>query len=1743
MTNSPDPGHAPDPRTERRWRRRFIRASLVIGGLTFAAGVAGAWWAWNFIQVSLAPLVEQTLSKTLNRPVELGEVERVTLNGLQFDSAALPPTPTDRDRVTVDEVEVRFNLLEVLLSRRLGISVTLVRPNIFVDQTADGRWISAQITTEESDNLIKTELDTIRIRDGTIALSPSPQVSAEVEEPNAAATPSVITVQGLNGSATLLNDNQYIVYEAIGQPVNGGRFELRGETYRAPDRTNLAIQAQDIVAADVSDLLPLPLNLQAGRLAANLTVSFVPDEALSINGTARFQGATAVIANVPSRFTQANGRLRFQGQRIFLENVRTRYGEIPVQVGGSLDTQAGYDLTAQVRSATVSDVLRTFDLKVPIALQGVFAANLQLTGAIDQPVISGTATSIRPTRVDRVNFQRVAARFRVTPQQLSIARLEATPVDGGLISGSGQLKFGEQGGVVFDARARNVSGDTIARLYGANLPNLTIGRVSANAQVFGPIDNIQTIAQWQAPQATYPGRGEIRVAGTVIQLRNTQLQVAGGIVRGRGEIADGRWQAVVEASQVALSRFAPQVPGLLNGQAQLSGTLANFSPSSIRGTAQAQLTQLGGGTANVQAQALNGRWQAVVNASQVALNRFSASVPGVLNGQAQLSGSLANLSPNSIQAQAQARLTELSGGTAIVRGQVVNGRWQAVITASEVALNRFSTELRGLFSGNLQASGTLANLSPSAIRAAGEVRLSEGISLIDRPLTASIRWLGDRLQIDRATAPGFSANGFVLAQLQGTPEISGIDLNVQLQDYSLTALPVAIPRTVQLAGQADFTGRIQGTPAAPTVVGQVRLENFAVNTVIFEPVLAGDVRYAGGQGLNLDLVGQQDRIAVELDGRNRPIAFLVQSDETFAQGTTQGDRLVATVQNFPLEILNFAPAATVGLGAIGGRLSGDVSVNLATLAAEGTVAIAQPSLGYINATRDAASSLDRLTAQFRYANGEAELISAELQLDDSRYLASGSFSTRTTQFRGKVVADQGRLEDILTVLQYFDIQDFQRGLGTPTYGGAADVSPVPVGLPNATLLTQLRRFSEIEALQNQQREQAQSALIPDLSELRGAFNAEVEFAGSARSGVTANFSLLGQDWRWGDYGVSRVLIADGEFADGVLTVLPLRFAGLSYALANGQRETIEGSFLNFAGQVGGDQQSGQLQASRIPIGLLRDLFNLPIDIDGQLNASATLVGSLANPQATGEITLSDASLNNTTVQQATSFFNYGDARLNFTGRLVVAEPQPVTLSGSIPYQFPFMEVEPDSDAISLDVNVQDEGLALLNLLQNQVAWVDGQGEVRLEVRGTLRQPLATGTARFENATLTAQTLPEPLTNVSGRIQFNRSRIQVEAFQGQFTTGQVVAQGVIPIFNAADAPRNPGGSALSNPLTVSLNGLALNFKGLYNGSVNGQVLVTGTALAPVIGGDIRLSDGRVSLPNTAAAATPVAAAAETEGITSPPEFQNLQIVLGDRLLITREPLLNFVAQGDLLLNGTLDDLSPLGTIRLLSGQVNLFTTQFSLARGYEQTAVFTPRNGLDPFINVRLVTSVPEVTRTPIQSATPYAISEIRDVPPGEFGALETVRVEARVVGTASQIFQNLELSSSPARTQNEIIALLGGGFVDTLGQDPTLTIANLAGSALLTRVQNFVGNTLGLSDFRLFPTTITDDDGTATFGLAAELGVDITGNLSASVLQILTTEQPAEFGLRYRLNDQFLLRGSTNFSGESRAVLEFEDRF
>lgn len=1674
MTQSPEPGQTPTPHRRHPIRRfLFNPITFTLGAITVAGVAGGVWWGRMFIYERLVPLVEENLSQTLKRPVNLGELERFTLNGLRLGASEIPATSTDPDRVTLEAVEVEFSLVRLLLTRTLHLNLTVIEPEAYLEQNAKGEWIPPVVQEEEEAGPIRTEIESLVLRGADVTLMPYP-------EPGKKRVP--VRAVNLNGVVRFFDRNERITFDATGQTATGGKLELVGESLQTQNLVKLEVRFQNQLASEVDRLVKLPIDLPTGRLEGTLGVALnlrEKQELPELNGTARFKDVTLVVPGVPLPLTNAQGGVQLRGSVVQLDNTTGRYGKVPFTAKGSLDLEDELNITARVNPTPLAAVTDTLNLTLPVPASGQVVADLKLTGTPQKAVLSGTGRLVGRSRVDRIDLRTASAQFSLNAANntLTLSSIQATPVVGGQVTGSGQVKLGDRGGVVIDAQAVGIPGDAIARLYsgGNDLP-FTVGPVAAQAQVFGPLDSIQTVVSWQAPSGTYPARGEVAITGGDIFLRDTLVNVGGGTITAQGNLSNNRWQAVVGASQIPLQQFSPD----------LRGQLSTVQP--------------------------------------------------------------------------------------------------------------------------IVATGSADSFSPRNIRATGRVRLSQGVAVVTQPLNAAIRWNGDQLQIEEAVtdgfaagAPGIRAAGTVGVQLEGegAPAIGGLNLAVQTRDLDLATVPIALPNNLQLAGQADFVGQITGTLDTLRIAGtqgqnSVFLTNFALNGTEFESPLRGNLVYQLGQGLDLALRGRNDQIALVLDANNQPIAFTLQRGQAIARGRQQGnDLVIEEARNLPLSFLTALSGAGAAIPTVEGELNAEnLRVNLAQQTLEGRVVINNPLIDPLSRILPPNANLysipllgtirgDRFVGDVRYRNGVFTLSQGELQQGVRRngeLVVTSRFCINAEVIPGSdpkldaslalvgaqpcpdpgetpPYATGARLQDVLKTLQVADLDLSQpntilQALIPPETDIDLDaLEPNPVNFSNLPLDQQLRRIAEIQALQQQQRQEQEAALLPPLRTLTGTLGGKLEISGSLGSGIALESAFQGQNWQWGTganaYRFNQVNFTIGEgsnFANGALTLLPLSLQ-------------FDEALVRLSGQIGGEQQSAQLRLDNVPIETIERLIPadllaaVPIDIQGKLtNTIVTLSGTTQAPQAIGEINIVDATLNRETVQSAQGSFLFTEDRLDFGSQILIQGSQPVSIRGNVPVPLPFTIAEPDND-IRLSLDVKNEGLTVLNLFTPQVSWVGGNGEVRLNIGGTLTSPVATGFVELNNATLSVLALssePEErrLTGITGRATFEGGLIRVDGIQGQYRQrGQVFAQGVLPL--------SGGLGEGDSPLSVNLRDIPLNLRGLYEGGVDGDVQITGTALDPVIGGVVRLSNGQVLLADAATAGVSGGSGAgggsgeAEEGFQI--ELDDLRLVLDDRIQVTLQPILNFVASGTLVVNGTLDELRPDGVIELRSGQVNLFSTQFVLERGYPQQAIFEPGQGLDPTLDVRLIASVPEVTRSRLPTDT--LSSEVLDAPTtaADLGAVQTVRIQARVSGRASQLGDNLELTSSPARSEEEIISLLGGGFIATLGRgtDSTLGLANLAGSALLTNIQGAIGNVLGVSEFRLFPTIIPSDEarGESTLGLAAEVGVDITRSLSVSVLRVLTTNQPTQFGLRYRVNDNIRVRSFTDFSDNNGVVVEYETRF
>ncbi len=1736
MTQTPFPEPvSPPPRRNRRWRKLLLIFSLLA-----VAGIgSGAWWLWIFIHEKLAPLVAENLGHEIDRPVQLGKLERISLNSLRFGASALPATATDPNRATIDAVDVQFDPWQVLLQQRLALYVTLIKPTAYVEQNQQGLWITTKLNPPPGKSAIEVQLAQLRFADAKVELLGQ----AKPGKPRKS-----VQLQQINGNLDIFDSNRRFSYELKGHSAAKGQFHIRGESQRVTDQdllSKLNLESTDFLVAEIDRLIRLPVDIKAGRVDGKVDITLNPDLTFNLLGKAKLKQVTLTAPGAPQPINQANGDIELENQTVRLKNVKAKFGLLPFVASGLIDPQKGFDLTANLANIEIPQFIKTFQLKTPVPVTGNAQAQIVMKGPIATPIITGTVENIGFITVDRLAIDQVKHRFRLdsAAKTLAIADLTVSPKVGGRVTGGGTIGLDNPQTVNFALQVKAVPGDAIAKIYHPQALPFKIGGVNAQVNVKGNAENPITTAVWSTSQGTYAATGEVLIAdgGKRIDLRRFVSPMYGGIVTATGQLRDRAFQGNVAIGPVQLAQFNPQLAGNAQGRAIIRGQLSDTGVAGL-----------------------------IVDATGTA---------------------------------------QTFGGTIAATGQLNDRTWQADVNLGGIQLAQADRSLRGAAAGQVKLRGRLDQLTAKGITADGQIRLSEGIALINKPIAAQFNWDGRQINLKSATAQGLQASGTIFAKVEGTPAITGLDLQVKTTGLTLAALPIDLPEGVDVTGVANFTGRVSGTPTQPVVKGQLGLFDFGVNGIAFEP-LQGSVDLS--QGVKLNLAGQHDRIALQLNAQNQPIAVNIQRGKIQIAGQAQGELFNVALRDLPLNELS---SLGLQIPNLAGKLSGNASINLARLELPSAViTIEQPQVGqfpnlfqgqkiqanvsYVNGIGKGHIAVNRprlgtiesgdAVTNFVYANNIFRISDFTIQKGDSQFAIAGALDLRSP--RPKLIGDikikQGKIEDILGALQVFELGDFGRIASSPSYATANSIGNISVGAPsqsNVSLQTQLERLAEIntqirqitrsrkELIKPVPGEDRTENLLPQMADVRGVFDSKIHFSTNFQTIDVDEFEVAAQKLEWRPFpsyvefqkmgGKTTVKRRDNKVLEAQSVIISATYKDGQLDLTRASAQ-IDDAQLNLQLNYGGKNTSGQLSLSKLPIAKIRQFYPFPLDLNGELNATASLGGTRESPNAGGQINLKEGTLNGNQIASASSFFNYQKGRLNLDTTVKIDNPEPLKITGEIPLPIPFINVFPENDNIDLNINVKDQGLALLNLFNTPLTWKDGKGQINLAIGGKLLNPTANGEISLQNASFLAQGLPEALTNVNGTIRFDQDRIRVEGLKGDFSRGYVAAKGSLPLFNlfgSLPSDAAPSGGCLSEdinqPLSVEMSRIKLSYKGLYQGNVKGCLNVAGNLVSPKISGEITLSQGQVLLsdeltqpatptpgqsPGSSSGNSPSPASANPAGL----EFDNLRLTLGNDIQILRAPIINFVAEGTLTLNGNLNAPRPVGPIVLRAGQVNLFTTQFVLARGYSHTATFN--QGLDPILDVRMIASVPEVTRSPI-NASQAITSEVNASPlfATNLGLLETVRIQAKVSGPASQLFDNLELTSSPNRSQNEIIALLGGGFINTLGRgDSTLGIANLAGSALLTNIQGFIGNALGLSDFRLFPTISTDaDKRTSTLGLAAEIGVDITPGISASVSKVLTSKKFPQLGLRYRINEHVLFRGSTDFFGDNQAVVEYETRF
>jgi translocation and assembly module TamB len=1078
------------------------RIAAGVGGSVLLLGGVGSVMLWQrgttYLHDTVVPQLSEDLSTSLNRPVHLGKVDSLSLTQVRLGPSAIPATASDADAVEIESIVVRFDWLTAIRDQVLELDVTLVHPQIFLDQNGDGAWIETQLELDEDEQITIKHL---RIRDGAIALVPHAEGfnGDGVLHPKATVTlPNQFEFDNLHADVALGENMDGFKFRARAHSKLDGTVAVRGEADLAPESPHsdvaldVAITTNQFSALPLNLALPPSVRLIDGQITSQLQIQMRPDMEPIVEGTVDVAQLSAWVKGEPNPFTETTGQFQIRGQEIQLTDGFTRYGEIPFDVQGRIHLTHGLDLDAQVSSVPVADFMDAFNLGLPFPVAGALMSdNLRITGPLDYAVFSGTVANAVPIDMDRLTLRTLQTDFEFDTQRdrLLLQDTTAIPQVGGAVTLNGEilLDSGDNDEVALTVDAQDLPGEAIAQLYDLPLPPGALGSLYSTATVAISAQQPTINMQWRNQSPHYPAAGTVNIEGDRLTVSDTVVHVAQHPISIDGAIADGQWKVTLDTSDMPIDTWMPD-----------------------------------------------------------------ADWGGAVTGELALMGPLNDLTPAAMSAIAQLKLTEV------------------------------------------QRVGMPQHLIP--------------------PIDLDLQWQDSRLNV-AAIADALSVKGWVGVSADSVEDIQITDsqLALHLQDYDLAMLPVRQADGVEVRGKGTVRGVFTGTPEHPKLQGDIQLHHVGINAFDFEPDLTGDFGWTPDIGTQLQLIGQEEAIALSLHPSGALNAFEIQLKQGSIQGTAlHSGSLRATVNQLPLQTVTALGSSLLPSPFVE-AVSGDVSAHIVAHLTDRNqpevavdFAIDRPWLDSAGHTSQSSWDVsrhagDRLSGSVRYANDHIRLTDGTLQVGNSRAnLNAQARLTSNASLAAYLQIHHGDLRDIASWLQPVmapSIFPVDLQAVSPNSSGENGTPDVPMAFPF------------------------------DVNLLSGTFDGDVQVSASADAPVDIRASLNGQNWFVGPLGIQHISVdhakLQGKELDfSRLEVPDLQVSGLLIDTSTGDRHQFD-THLQLSRSAAGEWQ-GRAEAKDISIATLAQLLELPVTVTGDVDAIASLSGNTNIPQIAGTVGIDNA---------------------------------------------------------------------------------------------------------------------------------------------------------------------------------------------------------------------------------------------------------------------------------------------------------------------------------------------------------------------------------------------------------------------------------------------------------------------------------------------------------------------------------------
>ncbi len=799
--------------------------------------------------------------------------------------------------------------------------------------------------------------------------------------------------------------------------AKNNKFALVGTNSIKEGKFNLTLSGKNLDAVSLSRLgTQLPLQVQEGTVGGYLEIALQGGQLPSIQGNANLENLTVNLEQLPQPFSKTTAKLEFKGQQLEIKELSTLFGAIPAQATGIVDLEQGLDLNAQIEAFQIEEVLASLKIKekLPLELAGELKGSLKITGAATNPKMSAEFISTQEVLADKLKVKDLVASLSFIDSSLLINKIEANPIIGGKLTGTGQIKLEQnQQDLVLEVKAKELPGSGIAQAYFGIKPSQEIGPVSAGITILGNLQEPENL--------TATGSASLKLANGNVIVKKLKLE-------------QGRWEIALDTKGVELAKLLPQLPeklaGPINGAFLIKGNLndlKNLNVEGINAIGTAELVTADGGKVQItDLQIVNGDWLAAIALTNLQLGKLSSSFPAQLkepiNGTMKLNGSLATLTAlDKFTATGTGELA-LGEGKVIANASLTGGEWEAKINVNDITLkgelfSGIPSQLTdSVAKGEFSAKGNLENLTKKAIevKGTGELTLGDGkivanVDLVEGKWETEI--IANSIKLDKTLLPGIPEQ-LLNSVTNGTLAAQGNIDNLTLAAIEATGTGKLTRGKGKIVANVHL---VEGTWQAAIKANGINLENFA-------PQLGGGTHGARGslimEGTLDDFSFQSLNVSDGTATVNLGSGTVTASNFSLANGQWQGQVSSAGVKLEELLQQDWGLPGTIinGTVAISGN-GPNFNLEAIALSGEATIALAGGTLKAQKIQLDQGQFATEVTAKGIELQPLVKIVAAkgvQLQPTATLLISSPLGHTKGEALKGKetepeFLFNQGRL--------------------------------------------------------------------------------------------------------------------------------------------------------------------------------------------------------------------------------------------------------------------------------------------------------------------------------------------------------------------------------------------------------------------------------------------------------------------------------------------------------------------------------------------------------------------------------------------------------------------------------------------------------------------------------------------------------------------------------------------------------------